>query len=92
MSTKEINNRVKELRELRRMADELADEIESIKDEIKQHMTIQGVDELIGIDYKITWKSVKSKRFDKATMINALGQDCYDKFCKVTTSRRFTLD
>lgn len=91
MSTNEISNRVKELRELRRMADELTAEMESIKDEIKQHMTVQGVDELAGADYKVMWKPVESKRFDKVAMVNAFGQECYDRFCKVTTSRRFTL-
>lgn len=91
MSTNEMTIKVQQLRELRRMADELTAEMESIKDEIKQHMTTQGVDELAGVDYKIIWKPVESKRFDKAAMIRTFGQDCYDRFCKVTTSRRFTL-
>ena len=35
MSATEINAKVKELRELRRMADELAAEIEAVQDSIK---------------------------------------------------------
>ena len=40
MSNTEIQSKVNELRELRRMADELTAEIESIQDAIKAHMTV----------------------------------------------------
>ena len=40
MSNTEIQSKVNELRELRRMADELAAEIERIQDAIKAHMTV----------------------------------------------------
>ena len=39
MSNTEIQSKVNELRELRRMADELTAEIENIQDAIKAHMT-----------------------------------------------------
>lgn len=64
MSNTEIQSKVNELRELRRMADELAAEIEAAQDAIKAHMTAIDADTLTGIDYKITWKSVTSSRFD----------------------------
>ena len=38
MSINEMDSKIKELRELRRMADELTAEIESIQDAIKAHM------------------------------------------------------
>ena len=47
MSTTEINAKVKELRELRRMADDLAPEIEAVQDSIKSQMDAQGVDTLL---------------------------------------------
>jgi len=55
MSNTEIQSKVNELRELRRMADELTAEIESIQDVIKAHMTAIDADTLTGADYKITW-------------------------------------
>lgn len=58
MSIDMMNAKVKELRELRRMADELAGAMEAIQDEIKAHMTAQAVDTLTGVDWKITWKAV----------------------------------
>lgn len=38
MSSNEMDSKIKELRELRRMAEELATEIDSIQDTIKRHM------------------------------------------------------
>ena len=39
MSINEMDNKIKELRELRRMADELTAEIEAIQDSIKSEMS-----------------------------------------------------
>ena len=64
MSRTELNHKVKELRELRRMADEIAAEIEAITDTIKREMAARGVDMLAGDDWKATWKPVQSARFD----------------------------
>ena len=50
MSRTELNSKVKELRELRRMAEEIAAEIEMITNYIKQEITVQGVDRLAGDD------------------------------------------
>ena len=47
MSNTEIQSKVNELRELRRMADELTAEIESIQDAIKAHMTAIDADTLL---------------------------------------------
>ena len=60
MSRTELNHKVKELRELRRIAEEIATEIETITDTIKREMTAQGVDMIAGDDWKATWKPVQS--------------------------------
>lgn len=88
MSNIEMQSRVDELRELRRMAEELDSEITAIQDAIKSHMTAQGVDELIGTDYKITWKEVSSTRLDTAALKKAL-PEVVSRFTKETTTRRF---
>ena len=88
MSNKEIQSKVNELRELRRMADELAAEIEAAQDAIKAHMTAIDADTLTGADYKITWKSVTSCRFDSAAFKKAM-PDLAERFTRSTTSRRF---
>jgi len=86
----EMNKKVKELRELRRMADELQAEIDSIQDAIKAEMTAREVDTLAGTDGKITWKAVTSNRLDSKALKAAL-PDVYSQFCKASTSRRFTI-
>ena len=89
MSTIELNSKVKELRELKRMADELQQEIDGLT-EIKAVMTEQDTDTLNGDDYKITWKAVTSSRLDTAALKKALPQVA-EQFTKTSTSRRFVL-
>ena len=90
MSNIEIQSKVHELRELRRMADELAAEIEAAQDAIKAHMTAIDADTLTGADYKITWKSVTSCRFDSTAFKKAM-PDLAERFTRSTTSRRFVV-
>lgn len=90
MSTDTMNARVQELRELRRMQDELAAEIEAIQDELKGHMDAHGMDTLLGLDWKITWKAVTSSRLDTAALKKAL-PDVAERFMKTTTTHRFVL-
>lgn len=90
MGTIELDSKVKELRELRRMAEELNAEIEAMQDTIKAEMTEREVDELAGSDWRIAWKSITSNRLDTAALKKAL-PDVAERFTKTTTSRRFTL-
>lgn len=90
MSINEMQTKVNDLRELRRMADELEAEITAIQDSIKNHMTAQGVDELTGLDFKITWKEITSSRFD-STGFKKAQPELYRQFTKSSTSRRFVL-
>ena len=90
MSIDVINAKVKELRELRRMADELAGEIESLQDEIKAEMTAREVDTLTGFDWKVTYKTVKSSRLDSKALKAEL-PEVAARYMKETTSRRFLL-
>ena len=90
MSISELDMKVKELRELRRMADELAAEIESIQDSLKEQMQARGLDTLSGSDWKITWKPVTSSRMDTAALKKAL-PEIAERFMKSTTNRRFVL-
>ena len=88
MSTNEIQDKVDNLRELRRMADELEAEIIAIQDAIKAHMDAISADELTGTDYKITWKAITSTRLDTAALKKAL-PEIAERFTKATTTRRF---
>lgn len=90
MSINEMDTKIKELRELRRMADELAAEIDSITDSIKAHMDAEGVETISGTDWKVTYKAVTSSRIDTSALKKAL-PDVVERFSKTTTARRFCI-
>ena len=90
MSIREIEAKAKELRELKRMAEELSAEITAIEDEIKAHMTAANADTLTAGEYKITWKEVTSSRLD-GKALKAAAPTIWEQFAKQTTTRRFIL-
>lgn len=90
MGTIELNGKIKELRSLRRLADELAGEIEALQDVIKAEMTARSVDELTGDDWKVTWKAVTSNRLDSTALKKEL-PDIAARYTKASVSRRFTI-
>lgn len=90
MSANEMESKIKELRELRRMADEIAAEIETLQDAIKSEMTARNTDTLTGADWKVTWKAVTSKRFDSAAF-KKTHSELYEQYTKETTSKRFLI-
>ena len=90
MATNELIAKLNELTELRRMAEELNAEIEGVQDAIKAHMTAIDADTLTGADYKITWKTVTSSRFDSTAFKKAM-PELAERFTKPSASRRFTV-
>lgn len=90
MSMNEMEAKVNELRELRRMADELAGEIAALEDSLKAYMTANGADELHGPTFRITWKEVTSSRLDSKAL-KVAAPELWQRFSKQTTARRFVL-
>lgn len=90
MIAKNLDSQIHELRELRRMADELTAAIDTIQDAIKAEMTAAGVDVLTGSDWKAVWKPVTSNRIDTAALKKAL-PDLAAQFTKTSTVRRFSV-
>lgn len=90
MLAKNLDSQIHELRELRRMADELAAAIDTIQDAIKAEMTVAGVDVLTGSDWKAVWKPITTSRIDTAALKKAL-PDLAAQFTKTSTVRRFSV-
>ena len=90
MSRREMHNKVHRLRELRREAAEISAEIEAITDELKGLMSAQDADELTGDDFKITWRSITTNRFDSSAL-KAASPELYARFTVQSTARRFCL-
>ena len=85
MSIQEVENKVRELRQLQVLIEEAQAEAEAIKDAIKAHMG--DSEELRAGEYKITWKSVTA-RLDATALRKAL-PEIAAQFSKPTTTRRF---
>ena len=88
MSMIDLENKVATLRELRRMADELAAEIAATEDELKAYMMAHNADTLHGPSFKITWKEVESSRLDSKAL-KAAAPSIWEQFTKHITTRRF---
>ena len=90
MSKNEMTSKVRELKELKALQDELNAEITAIEDEIKAEMTALNVEEMTVDVYKVRYKTVTSSRFD-STAFKATHADLYKQYTKQTTSRRFSV-
>lgn len=90
MSTNELTSKIRELKELKSMAEEIAAEITTIEDAIKAEMTARETEEMMIDVYKIRWTRVKSNRFDSTAFKKAM-PELAEKFTKTTESRRFSI-
>ena len=86
MSNPNMEAKVKELMELKRMKEELDAEIAAVEDEIK---SVMGDEEtLLAGAFKVDWKTVITSRLDTTALKKAL-PEIVERFMKQTTTRRF---
>lgn len=90
MSVKELTKAVRRLRELETEAEQLAGEIDALKDRIKAEMTARDVDEMQIDVFRVRWATVHSTRFDSAAFREAM-PELYSRFTRQTETRRFTV-
>lgn len=90
MSANEMTAKVRELKELKAMAEELAQEITAIEDAIKAELTARNAEEMTVDVYKIRWTKVTSSRFDTTSFKKAM-PELYVQFTKTSESRRFSI-
>ena len=90
MSANELTSKVRELKELKAFAEQIADEIATIEDLIKAEMTERNTEEMTVDVFKIRWTRMTSSRFD-TTAFKKTHADLYDQYTKQTESRRFSI-
>ena len=89
MLNPDMEAKVRELMELKRMKEELEAEIAAAEDEIK---SVMGDDDtLLAGAFKVTWKAVTSSRLDSTALKKAL-PEIAERFMKQTTTRRFCVN
>ena len=86
MSNPNMEAKVKELMELKRMKEEIEAEIAAAEDEIKG---VMGDEEtLLAGAFKVDWKTVITSRIDTAALKRVM-PEIAERFMKHTTTRRF---
>ena len=86
MSNPNMESKVKELMELKRMKEEIEAEIAAAEDEIK---SVMGDEEtLLAGAFKVDWKTVITSRIDTAALKKVM-PEIAERFMKHTTTRRF---
>lgn len=89
MSDHNMEPKIKELLELKRMREELDAEITTLEDTIKTRM---GEEEtLLAGAFKVSWKPYTSTRFDSARFKKDHA-DLAAAYTKTTTARRFSIN
>ena len=88
MTQKEIENKIAELKEYKRLAEDLDVQITALEDEIKAEMEAQNTDTLITSLFKVTWKKIISHRFDSGAF-KATHAELYEQYLKPQESRKF---
>lgn len=89
MSNPNLEPKVRELLELRRMREELDAEITAAEDAIK---AIMGEEEILTAGaFKVSWKAVTSSRLDSTALKKAM-PEIAARFMKQTTTRRFSIN
>ena len=89
MCNPNMEAKVHELMELKRMKEELEAEIAAAEDAIK---AVMGDEELLTAGaYKVSWKTFTSSRLDTTALKKAL-PEVAAAYTKTTTSRRFSIN
>ena len=90
MGERALQNRVMKLKEIEAQQKALEEQAEKIRQEIKADMETKQVEEIIAGSFVIRWKTIFSSRLDGKALKAAL-PEIYSQYCKVTSSRRFTV-
>lgn len=89
MSNPNLEPKVRELLELRRLREELDAEITAAEDAIK---AVMGEEEILTAGaFKVSWKAVTGSRLDSTALKKAM-PEIAARFMKQTTTRRFSIN
>ena len=89
MTIQEINEKMSALAEYERLSDELEQEKEALKDDLKRYMIDNGLTVLNGLEHKATYTPVTSTRLDTKALKNA-HSDLVKEYIITSVSNRFT--
>jgi predicted phage-related endonuclease len=85
-----LESRIREYREYKRLAEEAQAVADGIADELKAHMTNSGETALTVGEYKLSYTPYTSNRVDTAALKREL-PDIAERYTKTTETRRFSV-
>lgn len=85
-----LRGKIKELKELTRMREELEQEIKAIQDELKAEMERRGAEKIIVGEYKVLYTTVRSTKFDSKAFREQFN-DLYHAYTRQTLTKRFSV-
>lgn len=94
MSTNEllqIEDKVNLIRHYESIAENASAQAEELKNSIKELMTERGLETITTPNFIIRFVTVLSNRFNSAKFKSDFGKDAYAEYCKVVTSKKFTI-
>jgi predicted phage-related endonuclease len=89
MNQNDLLAKIKEYRELKRLAEEATNAADSIADELKAMMTEAGKDKMIVGEYKLSYSDCTRSDLDKKRLEADLGD--LSEYTKVTSYKRFSV-
>ena len=90
MNANELDKKVDQIREPKRLIEEAEAEITGIEDKIRARMTELDTDELRGGTCKVTWRQVSTTRIDNKSLKRDL-PDIAAQYSNTSTYRRFLI-
>lgn len=91
LSQEELTSKVRELKQVKRLAEQYAAEVTHLEDVIKAEMTARDTAEMIVYVFKVRWTPVTSNRFDGAAF-KATHAELYKQYSKPVETRRFSIN
>lgn len=90
MTHEEATVAVKRIRELEAVQEEIAAEMEALKDGVKAFLTEQGTDEMRLAGYKVKYMRYTTYRFD-SKKFRIDHEETYNEYLKASPTARFTI-
>lgn len=86
----EINETMRSLAEYTKLQEELTAQIEELKDALKEYMTDENLEEILGENGEhVVWRPVISNRFDTTAFKKSEWGELYKEYSKPTTTKPF---
>ena len=90
MSNIELTEKIREYRELKRMAEETLAIADAIADDLKSYMVSEGQDHMVVSEYKLSYVDIVRRDIDKKRLENEY-KSIYDSLLRETTYKRFSV-